>query len=322
MGYGMGELAPELALDLAIATRGLVKRYGNVDAVDGLTLAVPRGAIYALVGRNGSGKTTTIRMLLDLARPDGGTARVLGMDAHTEHVTVMERVGYVSDRPLLGGWTGEQLVHFNRDFYPRWSDDLVARYVRVFDIPMKQKFRNLSRGNQTKMWLLLALAQQPELLVLDEPTAGLDPVVTDQLLRVLVEDVASEGRTVFMSSHHLSEIERIADWVGMIDKGRLLLEAPMEELRAKFRRIQVAGVSNVMETAPAAAMRVRRSGGSTEYVVRDGAEEFVDALERDGATVLQSSPMNLSEIFLECLDADIKEKEEPCISPRAGAMRG
>jgi ABC-2 type transport system ATP-binding protein len=172
------------------------------------------------------------------------------------------------------------------------------------------------------MWLLLALAQQPELLVLDEPTAGLDPVVTDQLLRVLVEDVASEGRTVFISSHHLSEIERIADWVGMIDKGRLLLEAPMEELRAKFRRIQVAGVSNVMETAPAAAMRVRRSGGSTEYVVRDGAEEFVDALERDGATVLQSSPMNLSEIFLECLDADIKEKEEPCISPRAGAMRG
>jgi ABC-2 type transport system ATP-binding protein len=103
-------------------------------------------------------------------------------------------------------------------------------------------------------------------------------------------------------------VERIADWVGMIDKGRLLLEAPMEELRAKFRRIQVAGVAEVMETAPA-AMRVRRSGGSTEYVVRDGAEEFVDALERGGATVLQSSPMNLSEIFLECLGAEGKEKE-------------
>jgi ABC-2 type transport system ATP-binding protein len=173
---------------------------------------------------------------------------------------------------------------------------------------MKQKFRNLSRGNQTKMWLLLALAQQPDVLVLDEPTAGLDPVVTDQLLRVLVEDVAFEGRTVFLSSHHLAEVERIADWVGMIDKGKLLLEAPMEELRAKFRRIQVAGVAGMMETAPA-AMRVRRSGASTEYVVRDGAEEFVDALERGGATVLQSSPMNLSEIFLECLGAEGKEKE-------------
>jgi ABC-2 type transport system ATP-binding protein len=293
--------------ELAIETRDLVKRYGSIAAVDGLSLSVPRGAVYALVGRNGSGKTTTIRMLLDLSLPDAGTARVLGMDCHVERVKVLERVGYVSDRPLLGGWTGEQLVRFNRGFYPRWSDELVARYVRVFDIPMKQKFRNLSRGNQTKMWLMLALAQQPELLILDEPTAGLDPVVTDQLLRVLVEDVAAEGRTVFMSSHHLSEIERIADWVGMIDKGKLLLEAPMEELRARFRRIQVAGVAEM--AMPVAAMRVRRSGASTEYVVRDGAEEFVDALERGGATVLQSSPMNLSEIFLECLGADGKEKE-------------
>jgi ABC-2 type transport system ATP-binding protein len=293
--------------ELAIETRDLVKRYGSIAAVDGLSLSVPRGAVYALVGRNGSGKTTTIRTLLDLTRPDAGTARVLGMDCHAERVKVLERVGYVSDRPLLGGWTGDQLVRFNRGFYPRWSDELVARYVRVFDIPMKQRFRNLSRGNQTKMWLMLALAQQPDVLILDEPTAGLDPVVTDQLLRVLVEDVAAEGRTVFMSSHHLSEIERIADWVGMIDKGKLLLEAPMEELRARFRRIQVAGVAEM--AMPVAAMRVRRSGASTEYVVRDGAEEFVDALERGGATVIQSSPMNLSEIFLECLGADGKEKE-------------
>ena len=302
----MTDRSSELTPDLAIETRGLVKRYRSIDVVNGLNLSVPKGAIYTLVGRNGSGKTTTIRMLLDLARPDSGTAHVLGMDSHAERTKVLERVGYVSDRPLLGGWTGEQLVRFNRGFYPRWSDELAARYVRVFDIPMKQRFRNLSRGNQTKMWLLLALAQQPEVLVLDEPTAGLDPVVTDQLLRVLVEDVAAEGRTVFMSSHHLSEVERIADWVGMIDKGKLLLEAPMEELRAKFRRIQVAGVA---ETAPTAAMRVRRSGGSTEYVVRDGAEEFVDSLEREGATVLQSSPMNLSEIFLECLDAESKDLE-------------
>ena len=302
----MTDRMPELPPDLAIETRGLMKRYRNVDAVNGLNLSVPKGAVYALVGRNGSGKTTTIRMLLDLARPDAGTARVLGMDAHADRVKVLERVGYVSDRPLLGSHTGEQLVRFNRGFYARWSDQLVERYVRVFDIPMKQKFRNLSRGNQTKMWLLLALGQQPDVLVLDEPTAGLDPVVTDQLLRVLVEDVASEGRTVFLSSHHLAEVERIADWVGMIDKGKLLMEAPMEELRAKFRRIQVAGVA---EMAPTAAMRVRRSGGSTEYVVRDGAEEFVDALEREGATVLQSSPMNLSEIFLEYLGADGREFE-------------
>jgi ABC-2 type transport system ATP-binding protein len=113
--------------DLAIATRDLVKRYRNVDAVNGLNLSVPRGAVYALVGRNGSGKTTTIRMLLDLARPDAGTARVLGMGSHAEHVAVMERVGFVGDRPLPGSRTGEQLVRFNRGFYPRWSDELVGR---------------------------------------------------------------------------------------------------------------------------------------------------------------------------------------------------
>ena len=287
--------------ELAIEIQALVKRYRGAVAVDGLSLKVPQGAIYALIGRNGSGKTTTIRMLLDLARPDSGHALVLGMDSHAEKVKVLERVGFVSDRPLLLSLTGEQLVRFNRGFYPRWSAELVERYVRVFDIPMKQRFRNLSRGNQTKVWLLLALSAQPDLLVLDEPTAGLDPVTVDQLLRVLVEDIAGDGRTVFLSSHHLSEVERIADWVGMIDKGKLLLEAPMEELRTRFRRIQIAGSAAVK---PASAVKVRTSGGSTEYVVRDGAAAFVTELEREGATVLQSSPMNLSEIFLECLEKE------------------
>lgn len=306
--------------ELAIETRALVKRYGGTAAVDQLNLRVPKGSIYALIGRNGSGKTTTIRMLLDLAKPDAGSATVLGMDSHAERAAVLERVGFVSDRPLLGAYTGEQMVRFNRGFYSRWSDELVERYVRVFDIPMKQRFRNLSRGNQTKLWLLLALAQQPDLLVLDEPTAGLDPVTTDQLLRVLVEDVAAEGRTVFLSSHHLSEMERIADWVGMIDHGRLLLEAPMEELRARFRRIQVAGVPE--KTPLTAAMRVRRSGGSTEFVVRDGADAFVEALEQEGATVLRAEPMNLSEIFIECLGQESTGKEDACISQSAGATRG
>src|ERR1700748_3327358 len=130
----MTDRSSELAPDLAIATRGLVKRYRSIDAVNGLNLSVPKGAIYALVGRNGSGKTTTIRMLLDLAQPDAGSACVLGMDCRSERVKALDRVGVVSDRPLLGGWTGEQLVKFNRGFYPRWSDELVERYARVFDI--------------------------------------------------------------------------------------------------------------------------------------------------------------------------------------------
>lgn len=300
---------------LAIETEGLVKRYGRVNVVDGLNLSVPEGSIYCLLGRNGSGKTTTIRMLLGLASPSSGTARVLGLDCKRECVQVLARTGFVSDKPLLQSMTGEQLVNFTQGFYSHWSNALVKKYAAAFEVPLKEKFRNMSRGNQTKLWLLLALAQQPDLLILDEPTAGLDPVVTDELLRTLVDDFASEGRSIFLSSHHISEIERVADWVGILDAGKLILQAKVEDLRATFRRIQVIG-NDLPQTRGLNILRARRSDGTTEYVVRSGAEEFTASLAGQGATVLQNSPMNLSEIFLEFV-----RKEEPCTSTNAGEAR-
>ena len=282
----------------AIATQLLSKRYGGVQVVDNLSLTVPEGAIYCLLGRNGAGKTTTIRILLSLASADSGSANVLGLDSKKERLEILARTGFVSDKPLIQSMTGNQLVKFTSGFYPKWSDALVKRYADAFEIPLRKRFRDLSRGNQTKLWLLLALAQQPDLLILDEPTAGLDPVVTDELLRVLVDDFASEGRSIFLSSHHIAEVEKIADWVGILDHGKLILEAKVEDLRANFRRIQVVG--NGLPQLPAAnVLRARSSDGTTEYVVRDGAEAFTASLVGQGATVLQSSPMNLSEVFLE-----------------------
>jgi len=284
--------------DLAIETISLQKRYGQVLAVDGLNMHVPRGSIYGFLGRNGAGKTTTIRMLAGLAHASGGAMRVLELDPAKDRIQVLDRTGFVIEKMLLPTMTGNDLIRFNRGFFPRWSDALARKYIEVLEIPMKQRFRKLSTGNQTKLCLLLALAQGAQLLVLDEPTAGLDPIVTDQLLRVLVDDFANEGRTLFLSSHHLSEVERIADWVGIIDRGKLLLEARLDDVRANFRRIRVVG-ERLPFASRSEVFRASAGEGTTEYVVRTDADAFTAYLRGQGATVLEVSPMNLQEIFVE-----------------------
>ena len=180
--------------DMAIWTEKLVKVYSQVKAVDELSLNVPRGGIYGFLGRNGAGKTTTIKILLGLARPTAGQATVLGFRVGREQVAILERTAYVSEnKSLYGNLTARELVRFTRGFYPNWSDEAAARYARSFEIPMDRPFSKLSQGNRTKVCLLLALAQGADLLVLDEPATGLDPVAVDEFLRVLAQDVVSEG---------------------------------------------------------------------------------------------------------------------------------
>jgi ABC-2 type transport system ATP-binding protein len=284
--------------ELAIETKSLCKYYAGLRAVDGIDLHVPRGSIYGFLGRNGAGKTTTIRLLAGLAHSSGGEMRVLDLDPRVGKLNILERTGFVIDKMLLPSMSGNDLTRFNRGFYPRWSDALAEKYAEVLEVPMDRPFRNLSTGSRTKLCLLLALAQGAELLILDEPTAGMDPVVTDQLLRLLVEDFASEGRTLFLSSHHLSEVERVAEWVGIIDHGRLVLEARLDDLRANFRRVRVVG-ERPTGAARRDVLRASVGEGTTEYVVRADAEAFVAELRSQGATVLDVAPMNLSEIFLE-----------------------
>jgi ABC-2 type transport system ATP-binding protein len=284
--------------DLAIETHALYKHYGDIRAVDGLEMHVPRGAVYGFLGRNGAGKTTTIRLLAGLAHANGGTMRVLGLDPRTDSAAILERTGWVIEKMLLPSMTGNDLVRFNRGFFPRWSDALARKYAEVFELDMTRKFKKLSTGNRTKLCLLLALAQGAELLVLDEPTAGLDPVVTDQLLRVMVEDFANEGRTLVLSSHHLSEVERIAEWVGIIDHGKLLLEARLDDMRTNFRRVRVVGEALPLAASPD-IVSANSGEGTTEYVVRANADAFAAQLVSQGATMLDVTPLNLSEIFLE-----------------------
>jgi ABC-2 type transport system ATP-binding protein len=283
--------------ELAIETHALGKQYGTLTALNRVNLHVERGSIYGFLGRNGAGKTTAIRILAGLAQSTSGSARVLGFEAGRDSIEILARTGFVIDKMLLPYMTGRELLRFNKGFFPAWSDAQAKRYADALEIPMDRKFKKLSHGSKTKLCLLMALAQNPELLILDEPTSGLDPVITDQLLRVLVEDFANDGRTIFMSSHHLSEVEKIADWVGILDHGKLLLEARLDDIRATYRRIRVTG-ERTPSTSPE-ILTTSSSEGVTEYVLCAGEEKFVADLRNNGATVIEVLPMNLSEIFLE-----------------------
>jgi ABC-2 type transport system ATP-binding protein len=300
---------------LAIRTDNLSKVYRDVQAVRDVDLHVPRGAIYGFLGRNGAGKTTTIKMLLGLARPTSGFARVLEMDTRTQRIAIFKRTAFVSERKTLYPFLSpSDLVRFSQGFYPTWSDIAVERYSRLLEIPMKQRFESLSNGNQTKVFLLLALSQGADLLILDEPTTALDPVTADEFLRVLAGDAMERGCTVFFSSHQLEEVERIAEYVGVMDRGKLLMESRLDDIKSEFRLIIATGNSLPMETS-SQVLSVASEGCYCKYFVTRGAEDFAAELTRDGATVTHTASLSLRDIFLHLV-----RKERPCTSGNAGAI--
>src|SRR5215469_7921363 len=271
--------------ELAISVNRLTKVYGDVLAVNRLDLSVPRGSIYGFLGRNGAGKTSTIKMLLGLTRPTSGSAHVLGMDILASRMPILRRIAFVSEKKTLPpSLTPSELVRFSRGFYPTWSDSAVEKYSRLLEIPMNQRFEQLSNGNQTKVWLLVALCQGADLLILDEPTTALDPITVDQLMRVLAQDARERGSTIFFSSHQLEEVETIAEYVGFIDRGILLLEARLDDIKGEFRLITAAGNSLPAQTSPQ-VLAVDVGQQSYRYVVTKDAEGFAAGLSRNGATV-------------------------------------
>jgi ABC-2 type transport system ATP-binding protein len=285
--------------ELAIDSKDLTKTYGSIRAVGGIKLSVPRGAVYGFLGRNGAGKTTTIKMLLGLTRPTSGAAHVLGMDVSAERMAILQRTAFVSEKKTLyPSLTATELVRFSRGFYPTWSDSSVEKYARLLEIPMKQRFEKLSNGNQTKVWLLLALSQGADLLILDEPTTALDPVSVDQLLHVLAEDGLDRGCTIFFSSHQLEEVERIAEYAGIIDHGKLLMESRLDDIKGEFRLITAAGNSLPAQTS-SQVLSVAVEGNFYRYVVTKDAGSFAAGLSQNGASITNIAPLSLREIFLQ-----------------------
>jgi ABC-2 type transport system ATP-binding protein len=298
-----------------IETAGLRKRYDDVEALRGLDLQVPGGSIFGFLGRNGAGKTTTIKVLLGMARPTAGDARVFGLSSidPQSSVEIRRRAAFVSDeKDLYDYMTVGEIVAFTRSFYPRWRDDLEQSYLRKFDLTPGRAIKGLSRGTRTKVALLLALCRGAELLILDEPTAGLDPAMAEDVLQALVGHVSGEDSTVFFSSHQLSEVEQIADHVAIIDRGQTVVSGPLDELRAQYQRIQLVfdhDAPDIRVHAPG-THRVRRKGRVLTVLAgppKGGPsriEAVLEELRGYRPASIDATPVTLKDIFLESVKTE------------------
>jgi ABC-2 type transport system ATP-binding protein len=286
-----------------IETDALTKRYGAVEAVSDLDLRVGAGRITGFLGRNGAGKSSTIKMLLGMSHPTSGTGHVLGhaIDDARANREARRHVAYVAeDKQTYAYMTVKQMIAFTRSFYDDWRSDVETRLLRQYDLPVQRKVKALSKGMRTKLALLLALARRPHLLILDEPTEGLDPVSIEQLLQSLVA-AASEGTAVFFSSHQIPEVERIADHVCMLERGRLVLDASLDAIRGNFRRLDVCFANEPprWEWPADDVGSVRTEGRQITILAKRNVDEMIERAYASGAVSVDASAVSLREVFLD-----------------------
>ncbi|MDB6167675.1 MAG: transporter [Verrucomicrobia bacterium] len=286
-----------------IETRQLSRRYGRTEALHSLDLDVPAGTIFALIGANGAGKTTAIKVLMNLLAPTGGDARVLGVDSRRLGPAERRQIGYVSENQKLPDWmTVRQLLDYCRPFYPTWDRELEARLLAQFELPADRAIRHLSRGMAMKTALLSSLAYRPRLLVLDEPFSGLDPLVRDEFIRGMLEVSQQLEWTIFISSHDINEVEQLADWIGVIDAGRLTFAEPIGQLQGRFRRVEVTLDAGAPPPAnpPASWLELGREGNLTRFIESryEPAAFERSRQERFGDAAVAAHPMTLREIFV------------------------
>jgi ABC-2 type transport system ATP-binding protein len=286
-------------MDTVIETQGLTRSFGGRTVVDRLDLTVPRGAIYALLGDNGAGKSTTIRMLTGLLQSDSGQATILGLDCWSAASVLRHRVGYVPEKPRFYDWMtvgelGAFVAGFHRPGYRERYLSLTAHY----QLDRKSRLKNLSKGGYAKVGLALALASDPEVLILDEPTSGLDLFTRREFLASMV-DLAGTGRTILISSHGVAELERVASHVAFLAGGQLLLSGPLEELRQRLLRIRVRHDGTVGDPRGLGLILDHEETKREWQTVlqdpdRDAVEDF---RQRDGVLSLEESPLPLEEMY-------------------------
>jgi ABC-2 type transport system ATP-binding protein len=290
--------------DFIIETNQLCKSFDSQPTLRGLDLRVPIGSIFGFLGRNGAGKTTTIKTLMGLLHFDSGSAEVFGMpivDADNS-VEIRRRIGFVTeDKELYPYMTVEQLIAFTRPFFPKWRHDLERRYVQMFELPPKRKIPDLSKGMRSKLMLLLAIARGAELLILDEPTDGLDPAATEDVLRELVAIAASSGTTMFFSSHQLTEVELIADHIGIVDRGRMIVSGSLDDMKVQYQRLQMVFPDPMMlpRRWVDGVESMRQEGRMVSIIASHNADAIVDQVQAIPGIVVERFPVTLKEIFLE-----------------------
>ncbi|MFZ2657002.1 MAG: ABC transporter ATP-binding protein [Victivallales bacterium] len=265
--------------NFAISTQGLKKKYGwKKEAVKGIDLQVPKGSVYVFLGRNGAGKTTTIKMLMGLLARDSGQTEVLGFDPEKDPVSVRSRVGFVAENQKMYDWmTIGELIWFNKSFYQTWDDKLVDSLLSRFKLTKDLKLKNLSRGMYAQVALILALCQDPELVILDDPISGLDPVVRREFMESIIEIIHEKERTVFFSTHIVNEVEKLADYVGIMHEGNLLVSMPVEELKNNVKKIRMIFGDKVPEDFDVPGLLKKESSGhEVSVIVKDFKKEILE----------------------------------------------
>lgn len=290
--------------DFVIETEQLNKSYKDKAALRGLDLRVPAGSIFGFLGRNGAGKTTTIKTLMGLLHADSGSARVFGIPVSDADgaVAIRRRIGFVTeDKELYPYMAVEEIIRFTRGFFPGWRDDLERRYVEMFDLPLKRRIPDLSKGMRSKLMLLLAICRGADLLILDEPTDGLDPAAIEDVLRELVSIAAETGTTMFFSSHQLPEVDLVADHIGIIDQGRMVMSGSLDDIKASYQQLRV--VLRDERQAPSrwgdGVKQVKQEGRVVSLLVSHNAEAVAAAAQAIPGAVVERYPVTLKEIFLE-----------------------
>jgi ABC-2 type transport system ATP-binding protein len=287
----------------ALVCERVTRSFGKTIALDALDLAIAPGEVLGVVGRNGAGKTTLLRLAAGILWPDSGTIRTLGLDPVTEGLAVRERASLLSEESALYPWmTVGEILDFAAALHPRWDASIAERTVARLALDRTKKIQTLSRGTRAKVALALAIAPRPELLLLDDPTAGLDPLVRREVLEGILDAVAGEGGAVVYASHLVHDIERVADRVVVLDEGRIVLEGRVEDLKARVRQGRAVVESDAIGEVAFAGLLDARKEGRVLTVIADAPDGSLEAALRGlGASSVEIEPLPLEEILVAVL---------------------
>ncbi|MFC1500131.1 ABC transporter ATP-binding protein [Candidatus Zixiibacteriota bacterium] len=289
----------------AIRTEGLIKDYKRTRALSGLDLTVPEGAVYLLVGPNGSGKTTSMKILLDLVRSNEGTAEVFGLSPIDDGATVRAQIGYVPEGRIPGyEWMKVgHLIRHHATYYPSWDMEYAGALIQRLEIDERAKFKSLSKGEARRVQLLLALAHRPPLLLLDEPMDGLDPLIRDRVVEQIVDHISENPTTVLASTHHIQEMEKLADHMGVLHDGRLLAQSTRDDLHQSLRRYRLEVPEGWVTPDEFFGALIHQNGSGPEvaWAIWGEEEEVTSALTASGATVRNVSALQLEEAAIALL---------------------
>jgi ABC-2 type transport system ATP-binding protein len=290
----------------AIELENLGRTFGNFEAVKGVDLKVLKGTVFGLLGVNGAGKSTIIKMLVGHLRPTYGRIRILGRPLDEDPVEIRKRVAYVSENRYLYEWmTVAESIRFTRAFHANWDDEKAESLLKRFSLPPEKKVKQLSRGNRARLCLLLALSFNPELIILDEPTSGLDPIVRRDFIENIVAEISEEGKTVLFSSHIVEEVERVADYVGIINDGELLMVSSIDEIKSSYKRVRYATNGTRPEVAGVPGLLAIENGRHEQVLtVQAFSDETLRALAERGVSNADVLPISLEDIFVNTVRAE------------------